>query len=38
MTSAPMPAKLSWHSEICPAKPTSGTSERATMPSAKILA
>ena len=35
---APMPAKLSWHSEICPAKPTSGTSERATMPIEKILA
>ena len=29
MTIAPMPAKLSWHSEICPANPTSGTSDRA---------
>ncbi len=34
MHTAPMPAKLSWHSEICPAKPTSGTSDRAMMPMA----
>ena len=27
-----MPAKLSWHSEIWPPKPTSGTSDSATIP------
>ena len=32
---APMPAKLIWHSEMLPAKPTSGISERAITPMAK---
>jgi hypothetical protein len=31
-----MPAKLSWHNEICPPKPTSGISDSATIPSGKI--
>ena len=35
---APMPAKLIWHSEICPENPTSSTNDSATMPIGKILA
>ncbi len=31
-----MPAKLIWHSEICPAKPTRGTSDRPMMATARI--
>ncbi len=34
MVKAPIPMKVSWQSETCPAKPTSSTSERPTMPSA----
>ena len=36
ITMPPMPAKLSWHNEIWPAKPTNGTNDRATMPRAKM--
>ena len=35
---APMAAKLIWHRHICPAHPTSGTSERAMRPSPTLLA
>ncbi len=37
MRMAPIPAKLIWHSESWPAKPTSGTSDRAMMATATIF-
>ena len=35
-TDAPIAANESWHSEICPAKPVSGTSDNAKIANGKM--
>ncbi len=37
-TTMPMPARLSWHSEICPAKPTNGIMDSPMMAKPHVLA